>query len=283
MQSAGRLSPLADPVRVEAVFDKPYRHPVERKGDHVPGEQLPSLAAGQNDQHAECVDCHNPHSRPAVLGREGVPGFSVTGARMNEATTEYEVCLKCHSDERAVNGRERNLRLVMGPNARSSHPVAVPFTGVNSPSLTGEATGARRMKCSDCHGNDDPNGAQGPHGSNYPAILKDHYDTSPVATESDFAYALCYRCHDRQSLFNNESFPLHKEHILGNPAKGVPGTSCATCHNAHGSLEASHLIEFNPAVASPSVLGPVRFVDLGNQHGECYLMCHSKSHSPARY
>ena len=283
MQRAGRLSPVADPVRVEDVFDKPYRHPVERTGDHEPGERLPSLAASKTDRHAECVDCHSPHSRPTVLGREGVTGFTVTGSRMDEATTEYEVCLKCHSDEFGVEGRDKNLRLVMGPGARSSHPVAVPFTGVSSPSLTGEAAGVRQMKCSDCHGNDDPNGAQGPHGSNYPALLKDNYDTSPVADESDFAYALCYRCHDRNSLFRNESFPLHQEHIVGNPVKGIPGTSCATCHNAHGSLEASHLIDFNPTVASSTQFGPARFVDLGDKHGECYVLCHSKSHSPARY
>jgi len=283
MQSAGRLSPLADPARVEAVFDKPYRHPVERTGDHRPGEQLPSLAAGENERHAECVDCHSPHARPSSLGRLGVTGLSLSGTRMTEATTEYEVCLKCHSDERGIGDRDQNLRLIMGPTAKSSHPVAVPYTGVNSPSLTGDATGVRQMNCSDCHGNDDPNGAQGPHGSNFPALLKDHYDTSPVADESEFAFALCYRCHDRANLLSNESFPYHKEHILGSPVNGVPGTSCASCHNAHGSLDASHLIEFNPAIAGPTQFGAARFIDLGDQHGECFVMCHDHSHDPARY
>lgn len=283
MQSSGRLSPLANPAKVEAAFDKPYRHPVERTGSHQPGERLPSLTAGQTSRHAECVDCHNPHRRPLEIGRQGVPGFSAAGTRLDEASTEFEICLKCHSEDRTIDGRNENLRLLMGPGARSSHPVATPFTGINSPSLTGDAVGMRQMNCSDCHGNDDPNGAQGPHGSNYANLLKSNYDTSPSTDESEFAYALCYRCHDRASLLRNESFPYHREHILGNPIESIPGTSCASCHDAHGSLDAGHLINFNPQVAGPTQFGPARFVDLGNQHGECYVTCHGKSHTPARY
>jgi len=282
MRSAGRLSPLARPAQIESAFDKPYRHPVERKGDHRPDERLPQLATGDSQRHAECVDCHSPHTRGNEAGRRRVTGYSVTGSRVDDAASEYEVCFKCHSDDILTEGRQRNLRLLMGPTARSSHPVAIPYTGSVSPSLTSGTTGAL-MKCSDCHGNDDRDGPRGPHGSAYPGLLVDRYETSPLADESPYAYALCYRCHDRASILGNESFPYHRQHIVGDPAHQIPGTSCATCHNTHGSLEAAHLIDFNPEAVGPSGISPVRYVDLGNGHGECYLLCHNKSHDPARY
>jgi hypothetical protein len=244
---------------------------------------LPLLAGEGGARHAECIDCHSPHSRQTVDGRSRVSGFSVSGARVSEAAAEYEICLKCHSDGDLTRGREANLRLTMGPAARSSHPVAVPPTGTIAASMKAGMPASRMMRCTDCHGNDDPDGPRGPHGSSYPGLLVDQYDRSPRADESPFAYALCYRCHSRESITSNESFPLHREHIEGSLERSIPGTSCATCHNVHGSLEHTHLIQFNREVVSPDVSGRMTFIDLGERRGECYLQCHSKNHGPARY
>jgi hypothetical protein len=60
------------------------------------------------------------------------------------------------------------------------------------------------MNCQDCHNNPDARqfgggGPNGPHGSRYEFLLADRYETADFTAESQQAYALCYRCHDRNT------------------------------------------------------------------------------------
>ena len=140
------------------------------------------------------------------------------------------------------------------------------------------------MRCTDCHTNDDPNGPRGPHGSNHRFLLSGNYDIDPVTEESPLAYEFCYSCHDRFSILDNESFPLHREHIVGDPIRGIPGTSCFTCHASHGSVEYAHLLRFNANAVSPDrTTGQIRYLSMGERSGECYLSCHGYDHGPERY
>jgi len=89
---------------VMATFSKPYSHPVTTvTGAHDPTDTLPVNSA----RHAECPDCHNPHSAAAQIGTalppgtqaaiSGVSGYDTAGVQM-PAVKEYQVCFKCHAD-----------------------------------------------------------------------------------------------------------------------------------------------------------------------------------------
>ena len=95
--------------------------------------------------------------------------------------------------------------------------------------------------------------------------------------ESAQSYALCYGCHSRDSILNNESFPLHRFHIVDQR------TACNTCHDPHGiqggnSSNNPSLINFDISIVGPSPrTGTVRFTKMGRMD-RCYLTCHGRSH-----
>ncbi|HXG57535.1 MAG TPA: cytochrome c3 family protein [Thermoanaerobaculia bacterium] len=227
---------------------------------------------GGGDATVVCSSCHASH-RSAPGGR-GVAGTKRHSPK-DERRFEYELCESCHGGGSVT--RSRIARLV-DPANRSYHPVEAPGS-TRSPSVLPSLAG-REINCTDCHGNDDPTGPGGPHASNVPPILRDAYRTVDGAAESENAFALCYRCHDRKALMERSTFPLHDSHVVG--AK----TSCATCHDAHGSVSNRALIRFGDSGTgvSPSVTtGRLAFVSDGSGSGECYINCHGVEHGPKGY
>ena len=102
--------------------------------------------------------------------------------------------------------------------------------------------------------------------------------------ESPFAYEFCYGCHDRRSILDGDSFPMHELHVVGRTDQGKLGTSCYTCHASHGSADAPHLLRFvQSVVRGEAVSGRREFVDMGDRSGECWLSCHGYNHAGARY
>ena len=284
MKSSGRLAAWADPADIEREFKKQYRHPVEEGLGHSPVEKLPNPAKS-SVSHAECVDCHNPHQRihPGRKTTYQVSGYSMSGQYLQTSTNEYEICLKCHVGS-GTGTTKKDVQREFSYSTKSQHPVTKPATGLKSTSLTKALGAGATMKCSDCHTSDDPNGPRGPHGSNYPFLLSGNYSTDPFEDESPFTYEFCYSCHDRSSILGNDSFPLHREHIVGDPLRGIRGTSCFTCHAAHSSDTNAHLIDFNSAaVSSDKRTGRISYIQLGERSGECALTCHGYKHSPERY
>ncbi|MGD8450794.1 MAG: cytochrome c3 family protein [Phycisphaerae bacterium] len=249
-----------------------------------------------------CADCHNPHAVNATLGdtatrvgvvgplvppaMKDVPGVSLTGAPLSAARFYYEVCFRCHADrpvyvpERIVRQRDTdgNVRRQFLPTTASAHPVAFPRRlGADVPSLTPEVQARRFVSCQDCHNNPDARSAggtlvNGPHGSRYAYLLADRYETSDYTVESPQAYALCYGCHDRASILGDESFPLHREHVV----RGR--TPCSACHTAHGVSGSTgnhgHLINFDLSIVG----GRRGYVDTGQRRGSCTLNCHGVNH-----
>jgi hypothetical protein len=116
-------------------------------------------------------------------------------------------------------------------------------------------------------------------------LLIANYDTFDGSSESTMAYALCYRCHERSSILGNQSFSQHSDHIVNDR------TPCAVCHDAHGISSAQgsmrqneHLINFDTTVVFPDpITKRLEYDSLGPRIGKCYLMCHGKDHSGARY
>ncbi len=264
-------------------------HPVRRTtGKHDPAES-PSVMV----RHVECADCHDPHQtgtgppaqapfiKPAMAGATGASGV---GGDPTEARYEYEVCYKCHAQRnvsRAIVDRmfgNNDISDEFATVNASYHPVEAQGRNGNVPSLLQEYNTASIIYCTDCHGSDNPQDAAGPHGSRYSPLLTDNYNTQDNAVESPQAFALCYRCHSRASILDDKSFKKHREHI-------EEGISCAACHDPHGVRENTHLINFDRAVARPSVkagAGPT-FTDLGNTHGSCTLLCHGEDHDDESY
>lgn len=253
------------------------------------------------NRHAACTDCHEAHTMtssvalaPNVPGNFGmIDGVSASGSPLQIARHEYEVCFKCHANNNPVPRRvarqapSNNTRLQFDPSAISFHPVEVPGRNTFVPSLKPGWNESSLVRCADCHGSHTagPGAASGIHGSVHPGLLVANYSTADFTNESAHAYALCYSCHDRNSILNNESFPLHRQHIV------EQRTSCATCHDAHGiaSIQGSptrnsHLINFDTSVVRPLPgTGRMEFIDRGVLSGTCYLSCHGVNHAPAEY
>ena len=273
-----------------------YRHDSQGPAD-------PELEA--ND-FTNCSSCHDPHTMMRGIasipgsrrgptapsqGRLGrIAGVSASGAPLRIANFEEEVCYRCHGDGDPIvpavtrwEGVE-NIRAQFSQSAISRHPVGSPGRSMQNPSLTLGWTTASTMTCTDCHGSEDPM-MTGVHGSNVHSILTSQYQIADYTSESASAYALCYKCHDRSSILDNQSFPGHKLHIVDEQ------TPCAACHDPHGIAstqgnpsENSHLINFATSMVFPDrVTGKLQYRDTGGYTGECFLSCHGVDHSPKRY
>ncbi len=262
-------------VDIQREFEKPYGHYVENKGVHRYDEILPETDPSA-PRHVECGDCHHHHLVSAENRMAGVSGIAVDGSTVPEVSKEYELCFKCHSKSANLPGDQTDKAEVFDISSQSYHPVMAPGRNFDVPSLSFPLTPSSMIKCTDCHNNEDALGPRGPHGSRYEHILaRNYYDND--GPEGPSRYALCYGCHRRESILGNESFPYHREHV------SVLSVSCRTCHNSHGSLMNSHLIDFDNISIRPSGSGILEFIDFGEKAGQCFLTCHGKDHDPATY
>jgi predicted CXXCH cytochrome family protein len=159
------------------------------------------------------------------------------------------------------------------------------------PSLQSPYTTSSQIYCSDCHNSDQStsangSGANGPHGSIYTPILERQLITSDFQGESAANYALCYKCHSRESILSDQSFRAvnsagqdrgHRFHVVDQQA------ACTTCHDSHASSTAKHLMNFNTDYASPSSNGRMEYISTGPSSGTCSVNCHGKDHAGATY
>ncbi|MHC4441715.1 MAG: cytochrome c3 family protein [Planctomycetota bacterium] len=289
---------------------KASAHPVDLSARrHDPNENPRTMP-----RHVECEDCHNPHAATASL-RTRVRGTSIglqdgttrfvsgidrAGRNIERSIFEYQICFKCHADGVNRNRRpeisrqitQTNTRREFQPTNPSFHPVIAARRNNNVVSLLPPLRVGSQIRCTDCHNSDQAGQnvtAQpaGPHGSIYTPLLIDNYSTNDFTSESARAYALCYRCHERQSILNDESFSRHSEHIV----RGR--TPCSACHDAHGisrtqgnSRNNSNLINFDRSIVQPAsagLSGRILFEDLGTHRGRCTLTCHGVVHIGFEY
>ena len=277
-------------VDIAAELRKPYNHPVlTGQGGHRKNESLPEDIANAM-RHSECVDCHEPHVAEKGNPFRGLKGRRV-GNFMTDIAQEYELCYRCHSESANLPGNSSNKHEEFKTTNPSFHPVEGEGKNTFVISLKSPYVAQKQkpndisqISCSDCHGSDDPNGPKGPHGSSYPGLLVLNYQMADARSESAQEYALCYKCHDRASILSNESFPSHALHIQGQMG-GQDGTSCFTCHDAHGSNQYQHLIKFNEDIVFENADGKLKYDAQGYsaRHGACYLNCHGVEHNPKEY
>jgi hypothetical protein len=269
---------------------KPYNHPVLTiQGVHRNKEMLPEDVVNAA-RHAECVDCHDSHLVEKDAPFRGLKGRRV-GNFMADIAQEYELCYRCHSESANLPGNSSNKHEEFKATNPSFHPVEEEGKNTFVISLKEPYVAQKqkpndvsRISCRDCHGSDDSNGPKGPHGSNNPGLLVLNYQMDDQRSETQQAYALCYKCHDRVSILSNESFPYHSLHIEGRLG-GQGGTSCFSCHDAHGSSQYPHLIKFNEDVVFENADRKLKYAAQGYsaRHGACYLNCHGVEHNPLEY
>ncbi|PKM80986.1 MAG: hypothetical protein CVU89_11615 [Firmicutes bacterium HGW-Firmicutes-14] len=243
--------------------DFTYRHPaLDYTGRHDNRETFPWDTA---DRHAECYDCHDPHSAsagnvkvtgpagntaPAASGKLGnVTGVTVTdwpaawspvpaaGYTLGTVVNEYELCFKCHS---GFNGNfpsppagavtQTDIAMEFNPNNASYHYLGIP--GSNSRTIEGTYAGpfdaGTKLYCTSCHGSDGtPVTSPGAiHGSANRYILK-----APFSENTGTAGTgndLCYRCHDVNTYGAAGTSP--------NQAAGASGFSNSGQGNLHVSV-----------------------------------------------
>jgi predicted CXXCH cytochrome family protein len=288
---------------IQAEFNKFSAHPILRTtGIHDPMENPIN-----SSRHVECADCHNPHaskgntaSAPLASGAlTGVKGVNASGAIINPIVNQYELCFRCHADsvargpaliERQIS--QTNKRIQFDPANASYHPIESIGKNPVSPSLIPPLTSSSRIYCTDCHNSDQsPStgnaGPNGPHGSIFTPILERELILKEGSTESFGNYALCYKCHDRNSILGDQSFRAtnstgqdrgHRFHIVDQKA------ACCTCHDAHGVATQARLINFDLGSVTNSISnGRLEFVGAGPSSGNCSLTCHGVDHAATAY
>ncbi len=272
---------------VMADIAKTYNHETQ------PAVNIPDHAPSATD----CTDCHGSHTMtkttataPLVSGKLGkVRGVNSSGSTVAEAQYEYEVCFRCHADTEVRTPYiqrqfvQNNTRLEFISSSASFHPVINAGKNTDVPTLKPGWTVGSMMYCSDCHASDSSRkvggtGPDGVHGSAKAGLLNLGYTTTDYTTESESAYALCYRCHDRTKIIDTGSaFKHHKKHVKDK------STPCSVCHDPHGSRN-PHLLNFDTRVVTPSSSGRLEYVhNAASRKGSCYMTCHGKNHNPLNY
>lgn len=265
----GRISLESGSAFLASTLASPFVHPLS---DHAYSSREPGVVT--------CTSCHSPH-RGLPSQATAAAGTTIRRQSLKDPNRlEYEMCGDCHGAGGLSSRSAVNISGLLGQNNRSYHPVQAPAAG-SSPSVVPSLAG-REINCTDCHGNSDPSGPRGPHGSSVRYLLRAEYSTVDGGAESSGTYSLCYRCHERDKVINSTTFPSHRLHIVDQRA------SCATCHDPHGSSRNRALVRFgdetSPVGVSESLSsGTLAFISSAPGEGACYLTCHGSDHSPKGY
>lgn len=278
---------------VEREFRKFSAHPVDQSDwVHSPKEDPRSMP-----RHVACADCHTPHAvQAAKEGRasllsslQGPKGINASGAAVAQASFEYEVCYACHGVKEPLKATVvrkdgvANTRLEFDPGNVSYHPVVAPGKNFNLGGFDPGLNPSSMILCTDCHNSDSSDLVNGPHGSSYEPILEREYQVNDPSPQSYQAYSLCYKCHSQTAVLSDQDGFPHRKHVVDVQAP------CAACHDAHGSRNSAHLINFmirgktGYTVVSYSKNGILDYQSLGPSQGQCSLSCHGSDHDARRY
>ena len=265
----GVLSEKARPQALSSALAQPYVHPLDEN----------AFSRYEADV-VTCTSCHSPHRGMARAKVEAAVSRTPSRSPRSPIRAEFELCQDCHGRGAGLKREPDEVGGRLDPRSRSYHPVKAPVRE-RAPSLRSELSD-KAIGCTDCHGNSAPDGAQGPHGSSVRSLLKAEYVAVDGIEESEKSYALCYQCHEREKVLDSQHFPEHRRHVVDLKA------SCATCHDAHGSIENRALVRIGErgagTLVGPSAsTGELAFVSSSPGSGSCYVTCHGYDHGPGVY
>ena len=260
------------------------------------------------NRHVTCSDCHNGH---AVFG-DPVPPTAPEASRRNSRVSrirvmnsgpgtipryeylppsdfstpvlEYEICYKCHSSWTRQPPGQQDIALLLNTTHASFHPVQGQGKNFIDPnSFVGGMDSFSTIYCSDCHGSD-ASRTRGPHGSQFPHILKRPYE-SQSNTRSSTRDDLCFICHSFDTYADPFSAPAQQEASRFNPPESANGHvfhvgqqnfPCFACHQSHGSPQfgALMVIGRNPGLRS---------FNMTLNGGTCLPTCHDSRSYTVNY
>ena len=239
---AAEYSDVSVPVN-DATTSSFYSHAWPGPSTHTSARE--DEFSGVLNRHAECSDCHNPHTlTPAdavVTGTGWLASGSLSGTAGVAATTpltwrnplayEYELCLKCHSSYTQLltyikpSEQKTDKAAEFDPANASYHPVLAPgknTTTAMDNSLAGgslwQFTSASTIRCLNCHGNGSlaagsPTwyGKLAPHASENRGLLLANYrdrDLKPaLEAYSSADFELCFLCHSSAPFSDSSRAP----------------------------------------------------------------------------
>lgn len=209
-----------------------------------------SMAHPHQPAEADCLTCHSPHATDSMACLKAPPkdlclschaevGRTISAAtHPHTATTDERACLNCHSAH--ASDHEQQLLKDTIATCLDCHakPIKVAENRIvpGVPELAKEGYflhGPVKLgDCSACHT---------VHGGSLGALLVEPYPASFYQTYTDDAYALCFKCHDKelmhqtdgpnQTRFRDGDRNLHAVHVTSGPQ----GRSCRACHAVHAS------------------------------------------------
>ena len=233
-------------------------------------------------EYQVCLKCHSDHGYPdnnaypagtrPALGRTGgtAPGTNNLTVYTNQAK-EFQAPLS-HQGEGSKAGSGAGSNFATN-NHRGWHPVMGP-TGRSAPSASafrapwGNAIGTQTMYCSDCHGENTPEGtvvptggeqgaAWGPHGSNNAFLLKGQWNSGVGADNrgdnGPNANGLCFKCHNPDTYANRNGsgttgyFNADRGNLHAYHTDKIGRIRCNWCHVAvpHGWKNKALLVNLN--------------------------------------
>lgn len=238
-----------------------------------------------DQQHVECVDCHNPHRTTKASMLEGMRGISLAGVILTNvrndssvagASQQYAVCFRCHGDSYATTLPNplasgltaRNKRIEFQVTNSSQH--AVGGVGRNSSAnlnaqLTPRGLSVNSVvRCTDCHNSNAyaltagkvvrvAGSPSGPHGSTNSSLLRANYRrTFNLTTYTANNFALCYVCHQEAALLGSVNTATSNFNDGNNLHfehvrnwVSSAGTLCISCHYNSHSNVESTTTQYN--------------------------------------
>jgi predicted CXXCH cytochrome family protein len=265
---SGLMARSAKPADLRAALDRPVRHAGGARAGRRARSALPATGA----EELSCTDCHGIHDTQGhSVDDDPVPARGLS----KHSEVSVRACIDCHGGRSSYGSFAADIERLYSGAATSSHPIhRLPTKGL--PGLTARAAGEGLMSCASCHGNDDDEGARGPHGSNWSGLLRLPYRADEARNAGEQPYSLCYRCHDEFSLDDSSvGWPGHRLHV------SVAEAGCSDCHDPHGSLRFVGLLNFGQDLRTspvqPGADGGLGYLPDGDM-GSCNLSCHGVEH-----